>query len=145
MTILGIDPGASGGIAIVGVVTEAVKMPDTERDLIELVREYARQADRAVIERVSAMPGNGVAGMFKFGMSYGALRMALIAVGIPFEAVTPAKWQSGLGVPKRGGKTKTQHKNVLKAKAQELFPALKITHATADALLIAEWGRRNRP
>jgi hypothetical protein len=33
-------------------------------------------------------------------------------------------------------------KNVSKARAQELFPALKITHATADALLIAEYGRR---
>jgi hypothetical protein len=29
-----------------------------------------------------------------------------------------------------------------KAKAQELFPHLKITHATADACLIAEYGRR---
>jgi hypothetical protein len=33
-------------------------------------------------------------------------------------------------------------KNVTKRKAQELFPSLKITHATADALLIAEYLRR---
>jgi hypothetical protein len=33
-------------------------------------------------------------------------------------------------------------KNVSKRKAQELFPQLKITHATADALLLAEFGRR---
>jgi len=31
---------------------------------------------------------------------------------------------------------------VSKRKAQELFPAIKITHAIADALLIAEYGRR---
>jgi hypothetical protein len=35
-------------------------------------------------------------------------------------------------------------KNVTKAKAQQLFTQLKITHATADALLIAEFARRSR-
>ena len=35
-------------------------------------------------------------------------------------------------------------KNVTKSRAQELFPELKITHAIADALLIAEYGRRVR-
>jgi len=33
-------------------------------------------------------------------------------------------------------------KNVSKRKAQELFPSMKVTHASADALLIAEYGRR---
>jgi len=33
-------------------------------------------------------------------------------------------------------------KNVSKRRAQELFPALKVTHAIADALLIAEFARR---
>jgi hypothetical protein len=36
-------------------------------------------------------------------------------------------------------------KNVSKRRAQELFPQLKVTHATADALLIAEYGRRQKP
>jgi hypothetical protein len=33
-------------------------------------------------------------------------------------------------------------KNITKRKAQELFPEIKITHAIADSLLIAEYGRR---
>jgi hypothetical protein len=33
-------------------------------------------------------------------------------------------------------------KNVSKAAAQRLWPKLKITHANADALLIAEYGRQ---
>jgi len=33
-------------------------------------------------------------------------------------------------------------KNVSKRRAQELFPEIKITHAIADALLIAEYARR---
>lgn len=35
-------------------------------------------------------------------------------------------------------------KNISKARAQQLFPTAKITHATADALLLAEW-RRKQP
>jgi hypothetical protein len=31
---------------------------------------------------------------------------------------------------------------VSKRKAQELFPGIKVTHAIADALLIAEYNRR---
>jgi hypothetical protein len=33
-------------------------------------------------------------------------------------------------------------KNVSKRRAQELYPQLKITHSTADALLIATYGTR---
>jgi hypothetical protein len=68
--------------------------------------------------------------------------MALIASGVPFEAVTPGKWQKEFGLLAKKGETKTAKKNRHKARAQELFPDLKITHATADALLIAEYGRR---
>jgi len=82
------------------------------------------------------MPGQGVASSFKFGQGYGSLEMALTAAGIPFERVTPQKWQKALGCLTKG------QKNVSKRKAQELFPTMKVTHATADALLIAEWGRR---
>jgi hypothetical protein len=62
--------------------------------------------------------------------------MALTAAGIPFERVTPQKWQKAMGCMTKGDK------NVSKRRAQELFPQLKITHAIADALLIAEYGRK---
>jgi hypothetical protein len=62
--------------------------------------------------------------------------MALVASGIPFERVTPAKWQRELGCLTKGDK------NVTKRKAQELFPDVKVTHANADALLLATWRGR---
>jgi hypothetical protein len=62
----------------------------------------------------------------------------LVAAGLPFELVSPAMWQRAMGCLSGGDK------NVTKRKAQELFPDLYITHATADALLIAEYGRRLR-
>ena len=41
------------------------------------------------------------------------------------------------------GYSKTEWKNKLKAKAQQLFPGEKVTLATCDSLLIAEYGRKN--
>ena len=138
---MGIDPGMSGGIAVVSPIArcplpEAWKMPDTERDICELLAEYASLIQLALIERVHAMPKQGVSSTFKFGTNYGLLRGFLIALSIPFEEVTPQRWQKHMGCLTRGDK------NVSKAKAQQLFPGLKIGHATADALLIAEYGRR---
>jgi len=135
MNFVGIDPGKSGGIAIVShpsLKAEAYKMPETERDILDLlvsIRDYGNCF--AVIESVHAFPGQGVSSTFHFGMNYGMLRMALIAAGIPFDTCPPAKWQKALGCLSKGDK------NITKAKAQEIFPEMKITHAIADALLIA--------
>lgn len=142
---LGIDPGASGGLAVlVSGAVGVTPMPKTERDVWEWVLAVSRRGETfAVIEKVHAMPGNGVSGMFKFGMGYGGLRMALIAAGVPFEDVTPQAWQKSMGITQRGKtETKPQFKNRLKAKAQQLFPEKEVTLSTADALLIAEYARR---
>lgn len=140
-SIIGIDPGGSGGIAALteGYPPQAWKMPETDRDLLDLLRQWRNNAllhgtAFAYIEKVAAMPQSGRASMFKFGQHYGALRMALIALEIPFDGVTPQVWQKTLHCLSKG------NKNITKAKAQELFPALKVTHALADALLIASYG-----
>jgi Holliday junction resolvasome RuvABC endonuclease subunit len=135
---VGIDPGQSGGISFVSGIykTEAIKMPATERDLWKVFEAINPIGCFIVIERVHSMPRQGVASSFKFGMSYGALRMAIVATGIPFEDVTPQKWMKALGCLTGGDK------NVSKQRAQSLFPKLKVTHALADSLLIAEYARR---
>ena len=158
---LGIDPGASGGLAALwawGTECCTSPMPETETDTWDWLRTKWGKYEAnpsvatvnivqrfAIIEKVHAMPGNGVSGMFKFGQNYGFLRACLIAAGIPFEDVDPRTWQKALGISSRktrSGETKTQWKNRLKAKAQQLFPSEKVTLATADALLIAEYCRR---
>jgi len=134
---LGIDPGQSGGIAVLGdTLTEAYKMPSTERDLADLLEEYAPYIKGAAIEAVHSFPKQGVASSFAFGRSYGFLRGLLIALRIPFREVAPGSWQRAMGCLTKGDK------NVSKARAQQMWPKLKITHATADSLLIAEWARR---
>lgn len=138
----GIDPGMSGSIACIpdndAAKAWAIKMPETLRDLWEVITELNGFDYEPVcmLEQVHSMPGQGVSSSFKFGRGFGTLEMALTAAGIRFEYVTPQKWQKALGCLTKGDK------NVSKAKSQQLFPHLKITHAIADGLLIAEYCRR---
>lgn len=136
---IGIDPGQSGGIALLcDNEVEAWKMPETERDVYDLLRgiKQGYPGVVAVLEKVGAMPKQGVASTWKFGQHYGMLRAFLIALGIPFETVPPGVWQRRMGCLSKG------KKNVTKSKAQELWPQLRITHALADAVLIADDKRR---
>ena len=82
------------------------------------------------------MPKQGNVSSFTFGERYGFLRGLMMGLRIRYEYVTPQKWQKALGCLTHGDK------NVSKAAAQRLWPKLKWTHATADAALIAEYGRR---
>jgi len=138
MIILGIDPGASGGFAIVSHDLSSVNViayaKMTPHDIVEVLRPA--KITKAYIEGVGAMPGQGVVSVWKFGQNFGWWLGVLTALGIPFEKVQPLKWQTAMRC-RTGG-----DKNVSKAKAQELFPRVKMTHALADALLIAEYGRR---
>lgn len=167
MSFLGIDPGLSGGLAaICGNDVVTIPMPETERDIFDwMTSSRDLLVSFAVIERVHAMPGNGVASMFKFGQNYGSLRMALVAAEIPFEEIQPRGWQKALGILPRkphtgvvvvlnkkgkevkrkvGGETDSEWKNRLRAKAQQFFPKVNITLATADALLIALYCKRQQ-
>lgn len=144
---LGIDPGKSGGMAVLhGPDVDAVAMPKTEGDILHwiLACNYNYRSI-AVIEKVSGFIGQGHPGsaMFNFGCGYGGLRMALLASAIPFEETAPRRWQKAMGIPPRKrAESKTQWKNRLKARAQQLFPGIDVTLSTADALLIALYCKR---
>lgn len=137
MVYIGIDPGVHGGIAFIDKGEAfAVPIPETEADIIEVLKYYPGEKKFALVERVHSSPQMGVKSAFTFGRGYGGLRMALVSLKIPFEEVAPNVWQKAMKCQTKGDK------NVSKAKAQELFPDLKITHAIADSLLIAEYARR---
>lgn len=144
---IGIDPGLSGGIAILnqdGSVKEVVAMPDTPRDIYEFLFSY-KEDSRCVLEDVGhGMPGQSSKATATFARHNGHLEMALLALGIPTEKVTPQKWIKVYQLKKKKEQDKNEWKNVLKAKAQSLFPQLgkKVTLKTCDALLIAEYARR---
>jgi len=139
--ILGIDPGISGGIALLGrkngtawLQTKVKHM--TPHDIALTLDEIKHRITKCYIERVHSMPKQGVRSTFTFGQNFGMYVGILTALKIPFAYVSPGTWQRVMGCLSKGDK------NVTKKKAQELFPQLTITHAVADALLIAEYGRR---
>ena len=100
MRVLGVDPGAvSGAYALIdhGIVTpivDDIPVVDRQVDAAEWGRIVARlKPDVAVVEQVGAMPKQGVASMFKFGMGCGLIRGVLAGAGVPIISVTPAKWK----------------------------------------------------
>ena len=140
MLYLGVDPGKSGAIAALneaGNVVCVVRLTETPTDVCNELRKL-HEGDElfAFMEQVNAMPKQGVSSTFKFGQSYGGLEWGLTALQIPFERHRPVAWQKAMQCLSKGDK------NVTKRRAQELFPNEKVIHATADALLIAEFCRR---
>jgi pantothenate kinase len=147
MIFIGVDPGQSGAVVALsegGAVIRCVKNDSTERDTFDAFCGYETEDVFAMIERVHSMPKQGVAACFTFGRSYGFLRGCLIGSGVSFEEVTPQKWQRVMGIPSIKGEAKSDHKKRTKARAQQLFPRERVTHANADALLIAEYCRRTK-
>jgi len=161
--IFAIDPGQAGGLAWafkngrLNIWTS--KMEKTPADIYNQIKGIrdAESEPFCYIERVGGyMPGNSGPAAVKFAKHCGHLEMALIALGIPYIEVLPSKWQHEFigkpnypKIPKeiQGAsrkqilaKRKQERKNKIKAKAQALFPYLKITLATADALGILYYG-----
>lgn len=149
---IGVDPGVSGGWAVVdaaGSVVLTMKMgdgpseiaqqPQTCKERVLLVCGSVYDL-RAVVERVHSSPQMGVASAFTFGKNVGAILAALTAHRIPVDEVPPKTWQKVMGVVYPQGRPRD--KNVTKRRAQQVFPSLTVTHAIADALLLAEFARR---
>ena len=139
---IGVDPGKTGAIAFIPSVGEpwTVRFDKvTPHELVQSVEDaLSEDYDEvfAILEHVHSTPQMGVKSAFSFGQSYGSLEMLLTAHRIPFERVRPQKWQKLMGCLTKG------NKNVSKRRAQELFPNIKVVHANADALLLAEFCRR---
>ncbi len=173
MIYIGIDPGLSGGIAILNHPEgfqgslRVFKMPPTEADLVGTLRPFApgwqpmaeehrgkddegtahwTSGDTVMVwvEKVGAMPTDGRASLAKFMTNYGLIRGILATLGIRREFVRPVDWQRIAGIKRKPKEKRTPWKNRLKQRAQELFPGAKFTLATADAALIAEACRREQ-
>lgn len=141
-TILGIDPGMTGAIAQISPMEAVWDMPETPHNIAALLATFDPASTVAYVERVSSMPGQGVASTFKFGYGFGVLIGCLASRGIRYELVTPGVWKRAMGLSK--------DKSASRQLAQSLYPALASQLARArddgraEALLIAEWGKRRR-
>lgn len=150
---IGIDPGKQGGMAAIhdGKVW-AVSPMLIGGDALNLVaigewfKSVANIRTIACIEKVGAMPGQGVTSMFTFGFVTGAIHGILATLEIPYHVVTPQAWKKEIlagtekdkraaidfclqtypGVDLRGG------------------PEHRVPHSgIADALCMATWASRH--
>lgn len=147
--ILGIDPGLTGGIALLDTASLASvavhDMPTAHKTvdpaaLAALIREL--RPDMAVVEEVGPQPRDGVVQAFSFGQSYATARVACLMLDIPVHLVRPQAWKAYFRL--RGG---SDGKELGRALALRRFPAsaksfnLKKHHNRAEAALLALYGR----
>tara|TARA_R100001594_G_scaffold146018_1_gene196840 strand:- start:3473 stop:3931 length:459 start_codon:yes stop_codon:yes gene_type:complete len=142
MIFLGIDPGKNGGIVFLkdNFKNVAYKCPDTIEGMVSLIKKETKgyRIKIAMIEKVHSMPRDGVVSAFSFGRNFGSWLGVLEALNIKVNMVTPQKWQKYYGkLPKE----KKSKKHKLKSIASNLYPGVKCTLATSDAILIGHYGK----
>ena len=147
--IIAIDPGKSGGIIFTqdGLFAIDEPMPETDGDVVEMLdTAIANGCREAWVEQVGGYcGGKGAPGsaMFNFGQGYGFILGVLAARFVRVNLVRPQQWQKhfSLGTAKSCA-SKSEWKNKLKQKAQQLFPTHSVTLKTADAFLLYEYAQR---
>ena len=144
MICIGIDPGVSGALAVLREGRDAQVVtwdPEAYKDALRAV-SVAGECAVACLEKVSAMPKQGVTSMFNFGENFGYIRGLLEANGIPYELVTPKKWQKEFSVTDKNSSVEV---------CKRLFPGVSLRRTEkckkdhdgmSDALLMAEYARR---
>ena len=142
---VGIDPGASGCIAVI-TPQEAIEFIDFKTEglegYVETLKLYEAHELVIGVEKVSAMPKQGVVSMFNFGMRYGEIMGMLESLGLGFSLVRPLQWQRACSVAKKSGK-KGIHTAIhrLYPEAQLKGPKGGLLEGRCDALGIAHYMR----
>ncbi len=152
-TIIGIDPGKAGGIAVWNAnwaEVETFKMPENVRAMNVLFSELKAIDKKAfvILEKVQLQQGDlGNTGrMFrlqKMFTNYDQIKTVLLIVGIPFIEVKPNEWQKYLRLAKKNEEY-ADRKRRLREAAKSLYISTKVTLWNADALLLMEFGRRKK-
>ena len=158
MKIIGINPGLSGGIAVLEnkrvlsifdmpVMSEGKKNKRqlNSAQLVTIIKENIQSNDEVVVvvEQVNAMPGQGVTSMFNFGQTFGAIKGVCAALGLPIFFVRPSKW-------KKHFELINSSKDSSRTKAIEMYPAFSNQLAKkkdvnkSDAILIARFYTETR-
>ncbi len=154
LAVMGVDPGGEGAVSVLSTTAQIIHVQKfspgmTRGEFKEIMREAVRKlrtagSEVAYLEKVQyigrrkdGQKADGGQGAFTFGRIYGWCETALTHHDLDLRDVYPMIWQGRLGCLSGG------NKNVTKRKAIELFGSqVKVTHAIADSLLIAEYGRR---
>lgn len=141
-----VDPGSVSGSVVMNVCGKYSYFTFGKDDYYTISEAIYEALDNtqyksydAILEKVHAMPKQGVVSTAHLMENYGIMKGMLIALGIPFKEIPPQKWMKVLGIPPRAKtETKDQWKKRLIQLAKQLLPSesSNITKETADALLM---------
>ena len=153
MKIIGIDPGLSGGLAVlknnkIEELYDMPVMPEGKKNkrqlnnaqLVKILNDNINSEEEIaiVVEQVNAMPGQGVTSMFNFGQTFGAIKGICAALALPIFFVRPAKW-------KKHFELINSSKDASRTKAIEMYPTISYRLSKkkdvnkSDAILIARF------
>lgn len=163
---VGIDPGATGAVAVVAVdavaavfdlptltversgSTKSRPLYKTVADLSGTVRLFRvfdpchlKKEVRVAVEQAQVQiqgKGSNAYTGFRVGEWFGMWGLFFAEKGWPVEVYHPASWKRAMALSK--------DKEQVRQKAQQMFPSAslsrKMDHNRAEALLLAEWHRR---
>lgn len=151
----GIDPGQDGALVVVDMATKLVTFHDVpmfkapggkpEYDvagMTALLRPLVGDA-RGVLEKVHAMPKQGVSSSFKFGVGWGLWRGILGALDIPHMLVNPERWKKVVladAPDTDAGEAAVASRLYPATSAQLVTPRRRVLTGRVDALLMAHYG-----
>lgn len=171
MIVGGIDPGLDGALSFFDMTTGGhvvYSMPTFEVEVrakgqilkkIKGKKKIKRYIDRkalarimweelygkdayVIIEQQGMRPDQSAQSTMKTGVGYGCLLMGLDMLGVPYEEISPQKWQKHFGI---SNDTKGDSVRI----AERLFPKVELRtergralDGRSDACLIMEYGRR---
>jgi hypothetical protein len=147
--IIGIDPGAKGGVGFItnsGELVEAWRMPDKKLlygDLKTYMATFENETFYCCIEKSFPSHNQGITSIFNHGYNYGSYITTLSILGIEIVEVLPRVWKNGFGL----SKDKQESMKLclrLWPESKRLIYGSKggMLDGVAEALLIAEYGRQ---
>jgi hypothetical protein len=146
MISIGIDPGINGGVCILdskprNTTIHVDKCPKTVKDMADYLSLHVWDSKQSlcIIEKVHSFPGQGVVSTWTFAKNYGQWLGILASLDIPYIEVPPKNWMKFYGAMP---KDKKERKNHLKHLAQGIIPQVKVTLYIADAILLANYCKR---
>lgn len=152
--ILGIDPGQTGGVALInsnGLFVKGMRMPMMaykKRKMVATnklttfcggVRSIARYIDDIVIEVPNSMPRQGLQSTYNFGRHCGAVEGWAHSVSADVNYATPSQWKTKMGL------TSNKRDSMAMAKScfgEELLWDVLANDGIAESGLLALWFQR---
>ena len=160
--LLGIDPGFYGALALIEPINRVIiaiyDMPTVQPlkiaggpdakypivvdgvQLVKIIKRHESTIKMAVLERVHAMPEQGVSSMFRFGEGYGLIQGVLHAFGIRTLMPPAAVWKAAHGLSHDKARSIALASNIFGQMATKQYFNRKKDDGRAEAALLALYG-----